>query len=82
MVDIKFVTDGKQEFIIKLTFTILNYQPPPEDINNVMGLYDKRTWSTQNYFGRFFNEYIRVSLTNDIKKKNYSKRKGMEFVEI
>ena len=28
-----------------------------------------RFWSTETYFGRFFNEYIRVSLTNDIRKK-------------
>ena len=69
VVDIKFITEGKQELIIKSSFTILNYQPPPEDINNVVGLYDKRTWNTQTYFGRFFNEYIRVSLTNDIKKR-------------
>ena len=69
VVDIKFITEGKQKLIIKLSFTILNYQPPPEDINNVVGLYDKRTWSIQTYFGRFFNEYIRVSLTNDIKKR-------------
>ena len=69
VVDIKFITDRKQEFIIKSSFTILNYQPPLEDINIVVGLYDKRIWSIQTYFGRFFNEYIRVSLTNDIKKE-------------
>ena len=56
------------ELIIKSSFTIKNYQPPPEDINNEIGLYDKRICSTQTYFGRFFNEYIRASLTNDIKK--------------
>ena len=69
MLDIKFVTDGKKEFVIKSSFAIQNYQPPPEDINNVLGSYDKRIWSTQTYFGRFFNEYIRASLTNDIKKR-------------
>ena len=53
VVDFKFITQGKQELIIKLSFTILNYQPPPEDINNVVGLYYKKTWSTQTYFGRF-----------------------------
>ena len=42
VVDIKFITNGKQEFIIKSSFTILNYQPPPKDMNNVVGLYDKR----------------------------------------
>ena len=68
VVDIKFVTDGKKELIIKPSFAIQNYQPPPEDINNVVGLYDKRIWSTQTYFGRFFNEYIRASLNNDIKE--------------
>ena len=55
--------------MIKSSFAIQNYQPPPEDINNVVGIYDKRIWSTQTYFGRFFNEYIRVSLINDIKKR-------------
>ena len=68
VVDIKFVTDGKKKLIIKSSFAIQNYQPPLEDINNVVGLYGKRIWSTQTYFGRFFNEYIRASLTNDIKK--------------
>ena len=81
LVDIKFITEGKQELKIKSSFTKVNYQPPPEDINNVVGLYNKRTWITQTYFGRFFNEYIRVSLTNDI-KKNYSERKGREFMEF
>ena len=69
VVDIKFVTDRKKELIIKSSFAIQNYQPPLEDINNVVGLYDKRIWSTQTYFGRFFNEYKRASLTNDIKKE-------------
>ena len=69
VVDSKFVTDGKKEFIIKSRFAIQNYQPSPEDINNAVGIYGKKIWSTQTYFGRFFNEYIRVSLTNDIKKR-------------
>ena len=47
VVEIKFVKNGKQEFIIKSSFAILNYQPSSEDINNVVGLCDKRTWSTQ-----------------------------------
>ena len=59
VVDIKFVTDGRKELIIKSTFAIQNYQPPPEDINNVVGIYDERIWSTQTYFGRFFNEFIK-----------------------
>ena len=49
VVDIKFVTDGKKESIIKSSFETI--------------------WSSRTYFGRFFNEYIRVSLTNDIKKE-------------
>ena len=69
VVDIKFVTDGKKELIIKSTFAIQNYQLPPEDINNVVGIYDKRIWSTQTYFGRFFNEFIKFSLINDIRKR-------------
>ena len=69
VVDITLVTDRKKEFISKSSFAIQNYQPPPEDINNAVGIYDKKIWSTKTYFGRFFNEYIRVSLTNDIKKE-------------
>ena len=69
VVDIKFITEGKQELIIKSSFPILNYQPPPENINNVVGLYDKRFWRTETYYGRFFNDCIKTSLTHDIKKE-------------
>ena len=69
VVDVKFVRDGKKEFITKSSLAIQNYQPPPEDINNAVGIYEKRIWSTQTYFGRFFNKYIRVSLANDIKER-------------
>ena len=67
--DFIVVTEGKEEFIIKSRFTMQNYQPPPKDINNMVGLCDKKIWFTQTCFGRFFNEYIRVSLTNDVKKR-------------
>ena len=69
VVEIKFITDGKKELVMKSTFTIQNYQPPPEDINHAIGIYEKRVWSTQAYFGKFFNEFIKVSLFNDIKKR-------------
>ena len=42
VVDINFVTDRKRELIVKSTFNIQNYQPPPEDSNNVRGLYNQR----------------------------------------
>ena len=73
--------DGSQEFIIKSSFYIRNYQPPPEDINNAVGLYDNRFWSTETYYARFFNYYIKTSLAHDI-KKNYSKCKNRKFLEI
>ena len=57
------------------TFCIRNYQPPPENVNNVVGLYDKRFWSTEVYNGRFFNNYIKTSLTYDIKKRIISNAK-------
>ena len=69
VVDITFVTDGGKELVIKSTFTIQNYQRPPEDINDAIGIYGRRVWSTQTYFGRFFNEFIKLSLINDIKKR-------------
>ena len=69
VVDIKFQRDGKKKLVIKFTFTIMNYQPPPEDINNVVGIYDKRLWSRPTYFGNFFNEFIKISLIHDIKKR-------------
>ena len=69
VVDINFLTDGKRELIIKSTFNIQNFQPSPEDLNNVRGLYDQRAWSTPVYFGNFCNDYIKTSLKNDIKKK-------------
>ena len=53
VVDIKFETNGAQEYIIKPSFCIRNYQPPPEGINNAVALYDKRVWSTETYNGRF-----------------------------
>ena len=55
--------------IVKSSFSIQNYQPPPEDMNNVRGLYGERLWSTPTYSGNFFNDFIRFSLKNDIKKK-------------
>ena len=54
--------------IIKSTFTIVNCQPPP-DLPGAMGIFDKRIWSTKTYFGNFFNEFIKVSLIHDIKKR-------------
>ena len=69
MVDINFLTDGKKELVIKSTFSVRNYQPPPEELNNVTGLYDLRIWSTAVYVGNFFNDFIKTSLKNDIKKR-------------
>ena len=68
VIDLRFDTDDMQEYIIKCSFCIRNYQPPPEDVNNAVGLYDKRFWSTETYNGRFFNEYIKTPLMYDIKK--------------
>ena len=66
----------KKELVIKFTFAIKNYQPPPtEDINNAVAIYDNRIWSTPTYFGKFFNEFIKVSLINDIKKRIIVKAK-------
>ena len=69
VVNINFKTDGREELIVKSSFSIQNYQPPPEDMNNVRGLYDERLWSTPTYFGNFFNDFIKSSLKNDIKKR-------------
>ena len=69
VVDINFVTDGKRELIVKSTINIQNYQPPLGDLNNVRGLYDQRAWSTPVCFGNFFNDFVKTSLKNDIKKK-------------
>ena len=69
VVNIKFITDGNKELVIKCSFEIRNYQPPPEDMNNVIGLYDNRYWSTPIYEGKFFNEFMKYSLKKDIKKK-------------
>ena len=69
VVDIKFITDEEKELVIKSSFSIVNYQLPPQDINNVVGLYCKSFWSTKTYYGRFFNEFVKASLTNDIKKE-------------
>ena len=69
VVNINFRTDGRKELIVKSSFSILNYQPPPEDMKNVRGLYDERLWSTPTYNGNFFNDFIKFSLKNDIKKK-------------
>ena len=69
MVNINFATDGKKELAIKSTFSIQNDQPPPEDLNNVTGLYDLRVWSTPVYVRNFFNDFIKTSLKIDIKKR-------------
>ena len=69
VVDLNFVTDGRRELVIKSTFNIRNYQPPPEDLNNVRGLFDQRVWSTPVYFGNFFDDFIKTSLKSDIKKR-------------
>ena len=67
--DIKFNTNGEKELICKSTFGIVNYQPPPEDLSGALGIFDKRVWSTDTYFGNFFNDFIKLSLINDIKKR-------------
>ena len=69
VVDVRFVIDRKKELFIKSTFTIQNYQPPPEGVNNAVGIYYKSVYSTPTYFGKIFNEFIKVSLINDIKKR-------------
>ena len=66
VVNINFVTDRKKKLIVKSSFSIQNYQPPPEDLNNVRVLYDQRVWSTPTYFGKFFNYFIKSSLKNHI----------------
>ena len=37
VVDINFVTDGRKELITKSTFSIQNYQPPPEGEYTIKG---------------------------------------------
>ena len=69
VVNINFVTDRKKKLIVKSSFSIQNYQPPPEDLNNVRVLHDQRVWSTHTYFGNFFNYFIKSSLKNHIKKR-------------
>ena len=59
----------KKEIVFKSTFTILNYQPPPKDLPGAVDIFDKRIWSTRTYFGNFFNEFIKLSLIYDIKKR-------------
>ena len=65
----KILTDGKKELVIKSTFSIRNYQSPPDDLNNVTDLYDLRFWITPVYLGHFFNDFIKTSLKNDVKKR-------------
>ena len=69
MADIKFNTDGEKQLVFKSTFTIMNYQPPPGDLSGAVGIFDKRFWSTPAYFGNFFNDFIKISLIYDIKKR-------------
>ena len=69
VVNINFKTDGRKELMVKSSFSIQNYQPPPEDMNNVRGLCDERLWSAPTYSGNVFNDVIKFSLKNDIKKK-------------
>ena len=79
VVDIKFQTDGQQEYIITSSFCIRSSQPPPEDINNVTTFFDKRVWSTEMYSGKYFNNYRKYSLTSDIKKRIISNTKTRSF---
>ena len=67
--NIKFNTNGEKESIFKSSFGIVNYQPPPEQLPGGVGIFGKRVWSTKTYFGYFFNEFIRYSLINDIRKR-------------
>ena len=66
VVDTNFVTDEKIEL-----FSMRNYQPPPEDLNNVTGLYDLRIWSTPVYVGNFFNGFIKTSLKMTLRRGSY-----------
>ena len=54
--NIKFKTDDKNKFVLKPTFGIVNYQPPPELLPGGVAIYDKRIWSTDTYTGYFFND--------------------------
>ena len=82
LIDVNFLTDGKKHLIVKSSFSIQNYQPHLENMNNVRGLYDDRLWSTAAYEDYFFNDFIKSSLKNDIKKKDYYKWYNREFLEI
>ena len=59
----------KKELIVKSSFSIQNYEPPPKDMNNVRVLYGQRLWSTPTYSGHFLNDFIKFSLKNDIQKR-------------
>ena len=49
VVNINFRADRSKDLVIKSSFSIQNYQPSPEDINNAAPLYDKSFWSTPTY---------------------------------
>ena len=68
VVDIKFNTDVEKELVFKSTFTIVNYQPPP-DLPGAVGIFDKRLLSTRTCFGNFFNNFIRFSLIKNTKNR-------------
>ena len=49
VIDLNFLTDVNRELIVKSSFSVQNFQPPPENINIVAPLFDRRFWSTPTY---------------------------------
>ena len=65
--NLKFNTDSKGNLIFKYSFVIINYQPPAFD--GGAPIYDSKFWSTKTFESFYFNDFVKLSLIQDIRKK-------------
>ena len=65
VVDNKFEVDAKVE--VQSKFSIINYQPPENEFFEE--LIDQRSWITDIYTCKYFNEFVKAALKKDIFKR-------------
>ena len=63
-VDRKFEVDDPVE--VQSAFTIINYQPPENEF--FVEVIDQRSWLTDVYNCRFFNDFVKMGLKKNILK--------------